>query len=280
MKNAFPLHGTKRGGTSSQGVKPNDTLRKRIYKLVLILLLLVAWEAGVRLSGVSPLLFPPASEVFRTLFTDLLHGKLPGHIGFSLLLIFEGLLIGGSAALLLSLAGTARLSVSSWVETLVALFHPLPGIALLPVVILWAGTGRIAVLLIIIHSVLWPLTTNLTAGIRAVPQHLHDVSRNFQLNLLQRTMHLIIPSILPYLISGMRIGWARAWRALIAAEMVFGAVSGRGGLGWYIFQKRVFMETEGLFAGILLLMLIGIFFEEFVFELLEKATIRKWGVSK
>lgn len=246
-------------------------------RVSVILLLLLLWEFGARLSGVSPLLFPPVSRVAVKLLQDLYEGSLPGRIGFSLLIIFEGVLFGCLGAFVLSLGGSFVRPLRQAVDTLVALMHPLPGIALLPLVILWAGTGRTAVLLIIIHSVVWPLTTNMVAGIRAIPAHLYDVGRNFRLSLPELTLHLVLPATLPHLISGLRIGWARAWRALIAAEMVFGAAGGSGGLGWYLFRKRVFMDTEGLFAGILVIMLIGVLFEEFLFEALERRTVGRWG---
>jgi len=258
----------------------NSRGRWRSHILFLAAMLAV-WELTARFSGVSPLLLPPLSRVMDSFWSDLGSGVLGQRIGFSLLIIFQGVTLGAAGALLLSAAvwsgGRAAARV---VDSLVAFLHPLPGIALLPLVILWAGTGRTAVLLIIVHSVIWPLTTNLTGGIRAVPEHLYDVSRNYRLGHLQTMAHLILPSTLPYLIAGLRIGWARAWRALIAAEMVFGAAGGRGGLGWYLFQQRVFMDTEGLFAGILVIMVIGVLFEELLFESLERSTLRKWGMSR
>ena len=254
--------------------------RWRTHLLFLFSILFV-WELTARLCAVSPLLLPPVSEVIASLGTDLGSGVLVGRIAFSLLIIFQGVGLGALGALLLSAAvWSGGRSVARSIDSAVAFLHPLPGIALLPLVILWAGTGRTAVLLIIVHSVIWPLTTNLTGGIRAVPEHLYDVSRNYRLGHLQMMRHLILPSTLPYLIAGLRIGWARAWRALIAAEMVFGAAGGSGGLGWYLFQQRVFMDTRGMFAGILIIMIIGVLFEELLFESLERGTVRKWGMSR
>jgi len=259
----------------------NNGRRRWLGHLLFMLGVLAVWELTARLSGVSPLLLPPVSEVAGSLWSDLGSGVLSRRIGFSLLIIFEGLALGIFGALLLSaVVWTSGGRGARIVDSAVAFLHPLPGIALLPLVIIWAGTGRTAVLLIIVHSVIWPLTTNLTGGIRAVPEHLYDVSRNYRLGPLQTMAHLILPSTLPYLIAGLRIGWARAWRALIAAEMVFGAAGGGGGLGWYLFQQRVFMDTGGLFAGILLIMVIGVLCEELLFESLERATVRKWGMSR
>ena len=83
---------------------------------------------------------------------------------------------------------------------------------------------------------------------------------------------------LPHLLSGVKIAFARSWRALIGAEMVFGAMGTTGGIGWYIFKQRTFMNTSGLFAGILTVILVGILVESALFRLIEKKTIEKWGI--
>jgi NitT/TauT family transport system permease protein len=261
-------------------MKAKRSRRLFFRHLPAILLLSAAWEIGVRVSGVSPLLLPPLSIVLSALAEGIISGELTDRVLFSLLIIAEGLGIGFFVSLLLAGAARVNQRLSDFVESLAALFHPLPGIAVLPLVILWSGTGTLAVVLIIVHSVLWPLTTNLSAGFTSVPAHLSDVARNYRLSPGQLLFHLYLPAALPFLIAGIRIAWARAWRALIAAEMVFGAVGARGGLGWFIFQRRVFMDTTGLFAGIITVMLIGILVEELVFERLERLTIRRWGLSR
>jgi NitT/TauT family transport system permease protein len=88
-----------------------------------------------------------------------------------------------------------------------------------------------------------------------------------------------LPGAFPGFLSGLKIGWSRAWRALISAEMIFGATSGSGGIGWYLFQKRVFMDTAGLFGGLVVIMIIGIFMEGFLFRKLEERTLVKWGME-
>jgi NitT/TauT family transport system permease protein len=81
------------------------------------------------------------------------------------------------------------------------------------------------------------------------------------------------------LLAGLKSGWARGWGAAISAEMIFGASGGIGGIGWYIFNKRVFMDTAGVYAGLLIIIAVGIFVEDFVFGKIEKNTINKWGVA-
>ncbi|MGB7604700.1 MAG: ABC transporter permease subunit [Lutisporaceae bacterium] len=252
----------------------------KINKLVWILILLVVWQA-VTVSGiVSPLIFPSLGMIFKAMVSSIMAGELLQQTVFSIIIIFEGLIIGALLALIFAIASRTSETLNSLVETLITLAHPLPGIALLPIIILWLGTGRSSIIFIIVHSVLWPLLLNLITGFKTTPKVYSDVGRNIGLKGLMLFKDIYIPASLPYLLSGFKIAWARAWRALISAEMVFGAVGGKGGLGWYIFKQRVFMDTAGMFAALFLIMLIGILVEEVFFNKVEALTIRRWGMTE
>lgn len=252
----------------------------KIKKFIWILLLLILWQV-IALSGkVSPLIFPSLGMIFKAMLDAITQGELLSQTLFSIVIIIEGLLIGAILAFILAIGSRMTESMSSLVETLITLAHPLPGIALLPIIILWLGTGRASIIFIIVHSVLWPLLLNLITGFKSTPKVYSDVGRNIGLNRLMLLKEIHIPASLPYLISGFKIAWARAWRALISAEMVFGAVGGKGGLGWYIFKQRVFMDTAGMFAALAVIMLIGILVEKVLFEKVEALTIRRWGMTE
>jgi NitT/TauT family transport system permease protein len=79
-------------------------------------------------------------------------------------------------------------------------------------------------------------------------------------------------------VTGLKIGWAFAWRTLIAAELVFGVSSGSGGLGWFIYEKKNQLETASVFAGLFTVILVGIVFENCVFRTIERKTVYKWGM--
>lgn len=102
--------------------------------------------------------------------------------------------------------------------------------------------------------------------------------RNYGLRGLRYVAHILIPAALPALLAGLRIGWAFAWRTLIAAELVFGASSGQGGLGWYIFQNRNELYTDNVFAGLVVVILIGLLVENLIFNTLERITVKRWGM--
>lgn len=227
----------------------------------------------------EPTLFPSIPTIFSALKVSLVRGSLLRESIFSLKLIGLGLIIGVAVAALLVILGQFSKDLFNLIETFASIAHPLPGIALLPLIILWIGTGSNAILFIIVHSVLWPLYINIKTGVYTIPKIYLEISKNMDFNIFDEIIHVIIPASLPHIISGIKIGWARAWRALISAEMIFGAAGGKGGLGWYIFQKRVFMDTPGLFAGLFIIIVIGIIVEDYLLNKIEKITIKKWGTA-
>ena len=102
--------------------------------------------------------------------------------------------------------------------------------------------------------------------------------RNYGLRGLRFVLLILVPA-LPSILAGLKIGWAFAWRTLIAAELVFGASSGKGGLGWYIFQNRNELYTDKVFAGLAVVVLIGLLVENLVFGSIERLTVKRWGAT-
>lgn len=253
---------------------------QRLYKLGWILLFLLFWQVLV-LSGQFPeALLPSPLRVIQALMQSIADGTMVQAFVYSMGLILAGLLLGASIALVLSVLSTLSPIAASFVETCISIAHPLPGIALLPLVILWIGTDTSAILFIILHSVIWPMVLNLRAGFQAVPELHLQVARGMGLSPLQATIFIGIPASMAYLLSGLEISWSRAWRSLVSAEMIFGAAGGVGGLGWIIFQSRVFMDTAGLFSALLVMIAIGILVEHVLFRFLEGRTIKRWGMSR
>ena len=91
---------------------------------------------------------------------------------------------------------------------------------------------------------------------------------------------ILVPAAFPSIMTGLKIGWAFAWRTLIAAELVFGVSSGQGGLGWFIFENRNLLDIPAVFAGLLTVIVIGLIVENVVFQTIERHTILKWGMKE
>jgi NitT/TauT family transport system permease protein len=127
--------------------------------------------------------------------------------------------------------------------------------------------------------VLWAVALNTHAGFRAVSPTLRMVGRNYGLSQAGYIARILIPGAFPSILTGLKIGWAFAWRTLIAAELVFGVSSGSGGLGWYIFERKNLLLIPDVFAGLLTVILFGLFVEHAIFRTVENRTVRRWGMQ-
>jgi NitT/TauT family transport system permease protein len=252
--------------------------RPAARKTVIVAALLIIWELATRWAA-SPLLFPTAASVLRAFGHSIANGEVPGYAVQSLKVLLSGMAIGAALALVLAtVAVTTRLGADV-LETLTAMFNPLPAIALMPLALLWFGLGVKSVIFVVVHSVLWPMALNTYAGFGAVPQTLRRVGQNFGLTGWRLVAGILLPAAFPYLLSGIKIGWAFAWRTIIAAEMVFGVAGSQGGLGWFIYQNRFEMNTDLVFAGLLTVIIIGLVVENLLFKWLERRTVLRWGMT-
>ena len=258
---------------------PRRTWRSALAKLAVVAALLAAWELSVRAFAVSPLLVPPASQVLVALFESLKSLELPGYALQSFKVLLPGLLIGTGFGLLLALIGSSSTFGRLVFETLITLFNPLPAIALLPLALLWFGLGQGALIFVVTHAVLWPMAVSTSAGLRAVPLNLERLGRNLGLSRPRLAATILFPAALPHVVAGLRNGWAFAWRTVIAAELVFGVAARQGGLGWFIYRHRFEMDTDLVFAGLLMIVLIGLLVETVIFYALERLTVVRWGMS-
>src|SRR5690606_33934760 len=182
------------------------------------------------------------------------------------------------AALLTAFASMSRIG-ADLLETLTAMFNPLPSIALLPLALIWFGLGDGAVIFVLIHAVLWAVALNTFSGFKSLSNTLRMVGRNYGLSPLGYIARILIPGAFPSILTGLKIGWAFAWRTLIAAELVFGVSSGSGGLGWYVFEKKNQLLIPEVFAGLLTVILFGLLVENLIFRAIERRTVERWGMQ-
>ncbi|MFC5462061.1 ABC transporter permease [Massilia niabensis] len=250
-----------------------------LRKAGMLLVLAVLWEGLARWYD-NDLLLPTALQTGRALLEGIASGELFGYISVSFAVLTQGYLMGVFGAFLLTWLAVSNRVGRELIETLTSMFNPLPAIALLPLALLWFGLGKGSLIMVLMHSVLWPLTLNASAGFRAVPDTLRMAGRNYGLGGLRFVLQILIPAALPAILSGLKIGWAFAWRTLIAAELVFGTTSGQGGLGWFIFQSRNELFTDKVFAGLAAVIIIGLAVENIVFQTLERVTVRRWGMER
>ena len=249
-----------------------------VRKTVILLVLAILWEGYARVLD-NELLFPTLSATLRALYDDMISGELPKRIGYTLRVLLMGYGAGLFLAGLLTAFAIGTRIGQDVLETLTSMFNPLPAIALLPLSLIWFGLGNGSLVFVLVHSVLWAVALNTHSGFKSVSNTLRMVGRNYGLTGFAYIGKILIPAAFPSILTGLKIGWAFAWRTLIAAELVFGVSSGGGGLGWFIFEKKNQLELPSVFAGLLCVVLIGLIVENLVFRTIEERTVRRWGMQ-
>jgi NitT/TauT family transport system permease protein len=260
------------------------TVFERLYnqvwlrKLFVLVVIAVCWEVYARWLD-NELLVPTFSATVQALFQGISSGVLLARAALSIKVLLMGFATGVFiAAVLTFLAINTRLG-NDFLGTMTAMFNPLPAIALLPLALIWFGLGTGSLIFVLVHSVLWAVALNTHAGFRSVSMTHRMVGQNYGLRGIAFVTKILIPAAFPSILAGLKIGWAFAWRTLIAAELVFGTTSGQGGLGWYIFEAKNQLNIADVFAGLLSIILIGLFIENVVFRLIEAKTIGRWGMQ-
>ena len=248
-----------------------------VRKGLILVVLAAIWQAyAMRLN--NALILPTFTATVHSLLERTLTGEMPGKAWVSVKVLLQGYALGLAGALIFSvLAITTRLG-NDLLETLTAMLNPLPAIALLPLALIWLGLGNPSIIFVLVHAVMWPIALNTHSGFQSVSMTLRMVGRNYGLTGVRYVLQILIPAALPSILSGLKIGWAFAWRTLIAAELVFGVSSGSGGLGWFIYENKNTLDIPAVFAGLFTVILIGLLVESLIFRVAEQRTIRRWGM--
>lgn len=260
------------------------TLAEKIYnqawlrKISIIVVLALAWELYGRWLD-NPLLVPTFADTIRALIAGVAEGTIPQRALSSMEVLLIGFATGTLLAGMLTVFAIGTRIGTDFLETMTAMFNPLPAIALLPLALIWFGLGAGSLIFVLVHSVMWAVALNTLAGFRGVSTTVRMVGRNYNLNGLRFVAKILIPAAFPSILAGLKIGWAFAWRTLIAAELVFGVSSGQGGLGWYIFESKNQLNIPEVFAGLLTIILIGLAVENVVFRFVETRTVQRWGMQ-
>jgi len=249
-----------------------------LRKLILLVVLATLWEAYARWLG-NPLLLPTFLQTVHALAASVASGQLPRAVSFTLGLLLKGYAAGLLLAGILTALATVSRVGADLLEILTSMFNPLPSIALLPIALIWFGLGDNSIIFVLIHAVLWSAALNTYAGFRGISPTLKMVGQNYGLSKPSYIARILVPAAFPNILTGMKVGWAFAWRTLIAAELVFGVSSGSGGLGWYIFENKNQLLIPNVFAGLLTVILLGLIVENLIFKTIENTTVRRWGMQ-
>ena len=177
----------------------------------------------------------------------------------------------------LKLGGACFKPVENFFLPLASALMPIPSLAWVPVFILWFGLGNTVAILIVFYAALFPMLLNAWSGVRAVnPLWLRAAGA---MGADERALFwkVIIPGTSPFIITGLRQAFLRAWIAVVGAEML---AASDWGLGWVIFDAKEFLNADVMLAALAVIGAIGFLFERLVFGSLERATVMRWGMVR
>lgn len=257
-----------------------------IARIVFIAAFLIVWEviASSHVFGRnSELVFPRLGTIagaFIKNFTVGYAGKtLWIYTANSMRLLLTGLLLG--IVLSFCMTGLCMISkiFSEIYNLVVSICDLIPGVALLPIVIIICGVKPSVIVFLVVHAVIWPMSRNMIDGFNSVPDIYVESGKNIGMNRFQLLIGVYLPAATTYIVSGLKVGWARAWRGLLSAEMIFGIASCPG-IGLYINQMRTNMNNAEMYATLIVIILIGLVVQYGILSPIEKHTVRKWGMAK
>lgn len=235
----------------------------------------MAWQAFAAWGPFPPKLFPGVEKIV-TAFTRLaLNGILAVHALTTIARLAAGFALGAVVGVALGMA----MGRSRWAEELllpiVSVGNPIPGLAYAPLFVIWFGLGDLPAILLVGFSASFPVAVNTWTGVKAVKEIWIRAAEAMGAGERQLFRKVVLPGSLPYVLTGLRLGLARAWRVLVAVEMLTAV---HEGLGWLIFGAREFLNTDVMMAGIAVIGLVGLGLEKLVFERLERYTVVRWGM--
>jgi NitT/TauT family transport system permease protein len=258
---------------SEAGTRGRSALRATVTLIVAAAL----YEAVARIGYFPPALMPTLPAVAVTLWSSLLDGTMLTHAGATLYRVLVGLGLAVAVGLPLGILMGRWKPVENFFMPLVSALMPIPSLAWVPVFILWFGLGNTVAILIVFYAALFPMLLNTWSGVRAVNPLWLRAAGAMGADENALFWKVIMPGASPFIITGLRQAFLRAWIAVIGAEFL---AASDYGLGWVIFDAKEFLNADMMLASLVVIGGIGFAFERLVFGSVEKATVQRWGMVR
>jgi len=235
----------------------------------------LAWQAAVWAGVFPPKLFPGLAAVAETLVRLTGNGTMVAAAAATLFRLLFGFVLAAVAGIVVGLL----MGRVQWIEDallpIVSFMYPIPGIAYAPLFVLWFGLGDVPAILLVAVATSFTVIINTWKGVKAVKPIWVRSAQAMGASERAIFAKVILPGALPYVLTGLRLGLASAWRILVAVEMLMSVTRG---LGWLIFGSQQFLNTDVMLATIAVIGIVGMLLERQVFMRLEKATVVRWGM--
>lgn len=236
---------------------------------VLPVAILVVWYLSGKLQWANQAILPTLYNTCRTAKTLITDGTLAENILVSMGRVLKGFLLGASLGIVIGIAmGLSRVCYSL-LQSIVGIFRPIPMIAWIPLFILWIGIGDELKVAVIALGCFWSVLLNTIHGIQSVDPKLLEVATALEKNKWIVLRQIVLPSALPSVITGIRLGMGSAWACVVAAEMI----AASKGIGYMIMFAREMAQPAKLMVGIFSIGLVGLLIDSIILKL-QKSVIR------
>ena len=254
-----------------------QTIRSLVRAAITLAAAAAVYEAAARSGYFAPALLPTLPIIARTLFAMIADGSIIEHAAFALYRVMFGFSLAVVVGLPLGILMARFRRIEHFCLPLVSALMPIPSFALVPLFMLWFGIGNLTTILIVFYAATFPMLFNTWSGVRSVNPIWLRAAGAMGADENSLFWKVIIPGASPFIITGMRQAFLRAWIAVVGAEMI---AASDWGLGWVIFDAKEFLNTDIMLASLVVIGGIGFVFERVVFGSLERATVLRWGMTR
>jgi len=244
-------------------------------RIVFYVGIVVVWQIVFSLNLWTENIFPSPVQVAEDLAYGAADGSLFFGIATSMWRLIVGLGISIAAGIMLGIFMARIESVNQTVGSLVLGLQSIPSVAWVPMAFLWFGLNDAGIIFVTVASSMFAVTINTYSGMKNVPPSYIAAARNMGASEAQLITNVMLPAAFPHLISGFRQGWAFAWRGVIGAEIIFSFL----GLGFLLNVGRELNDISQVISIMLVIMIIGILIDGFIFKKIERKVMSRWGLA-
>lgn len=253
--------------------KEENGIKNLFLKLVLPISIIVIWQLLYSTKIVTTTVFASPFEILDAYKELIVSGELWQHISISLLRVVEGFAIGAILGSILGIIIGFSRKAELLSTYLIGFLRPIPMIAWIPVIILMLGLGEESKVVLIAMGSFWPVLINVISGIKQVDKKYLEVAEIFNKSKLHTIFNVILPSALPSIFTGFKLGISVAWMCVIGAEMVAAST----GIGYYIMYQRSIFSSNTMLAGVFTIGVIGVLIDK-ILSFIEKKLL-KWNAT-
>lgn len=255
--------------------RKNSKLLKKIplffTALIIPIAILIIWEYMSKIGYIKALILPSPSSIFNAYIDLIKSGRLFANLWISISRVVQGYTVGALLGVIIGISIGIFKKIEIAFSIIIGFLRPIPIIAWMPVLILWMGIDEGSKIAVIAIGSFWPILINVISGIKSVDKKYLEVADVFEKNKIQILLNIIIPSALPFIFTGLRIGVGMAWMCVVGAELIASA----SGIGYLIMSSREMLQSDIMFAGVFSIGLIGLLIDNGL-SLIEKRLL-KWN---